>query len=205
MIRIIRCLNNIFDTLCCFQGKQTSFANFNPATLLPGCLDYWTYDGSLTTPPLLESVTWIVCKEPISISSKQVFSTFSQFFKAAFPERSPVCKCSFRSKSRAWLLEVTLQLKWDKEAACDGRKCSAGPPFYFRSIEKEKSLRVHLDAFGFQQFHWVRGESAGTIQPTHPSKAASNETWLQSVCGSATFKVNIIPARVIMPGTKCCN
>ncbi|MEQ2273203.1 carbonic anhydrase [Xenotaenia resolanae] len=55
------------------KGRQSSFANFNPATLLPGCLDYWTYDGSLTTPPLLESVTWIVCKEPISISSEQVF------------------------------------------------------------------------------------------------------------------------------------
>lgn len=66
----------LFLTFCyllyCFQGKQTTFANFNPSTLLPGCLDYWTYDGSLTTPPLLESVTWIVCKEPISVSSEQV-------------------------------------------------------------------------------------------------------------------------------------
>lgn len=57
----------------CFQGKQTTFADFDPATLLPACLDYWTYDGSLTTPPLLESVTWIVCKEPISVSSEQVW------------------------------------------------------------------------------------------------------------------------------------
>lgn len=55
-----------------FQGKQTSFTDFDPSTLLPGCLDYWTYDGSLTTPPLLESVTWIVCKQPISVSSEQV-------------------------------------------------------------------------------------------------------------------------------------
>lgn len=55
-----------------FQGKQTTFQGFDPSTLLPGCLDYWTYDGSLTTPPLLESVTWIVCKEPISVSAEQV-------------------------------------------------------------------------------------------------------------------------------------
>lgn len=61
------------------QGKQTSFSNFNPATLLPGCLDYWTYDGSLTTPPLLESVTWIVCKEPISVSSEQVGTLAAPF------------------------------------------------------------------------------------------------------------------------------
>lgn len=59
--------------LCLFpQSTQTSFANYDPSTLLPGCLDYWTYDGSLTTPPLLESVTWIVCKESISVSPAQV-------------------------------------------------------------------------------------------------------------------------------------
>ncbi|XP_076146866.1 carbonic anhydrase 1-like [Alosa pseudoharengus] len=54
------------------KSTQTSFANFDPAILLPGSLDYWTYDGSLTTPPLLESVTWIVCKESISVSPGQM-------------------------------------------------------------------------------------------------------------------------------------
>jgi carbonic anhydrase len=54
------------------QGKQYIFENFDPKTLLPVSLDYWTYDGSLTTPPLLESVTWIVLKEPICVSPAQV-------------------------------------------------------------------------------------------------------------------------------------
>lgn len=67
--------------LHCFQGKQTTFANFDPATLLPGSLDYWTYLGSLTTPPLLESVTWIVCKEPISVSSAQVWLLTEQLIQ----------------------------------------------------------------------------------------------------------------------------
>uniref|UniRef100_A0A3Q1HVA7 Carbonic anhydrase n=1 Tax=Anabas testudineus TaxID=64144 RepID=A0A3Q1HVA7_ANATE len=53
------------------KGKQTTFSNFDPKTLLPGSLDYWTYEGSLTTPPLLESVTWIVLKEPVSVSATQ--------------------------------------------------------------------------------------------------------------------------------------
>ena len=35
-------------------------------------LSYWHYSGSLTTPPLSESVLWHVLKEPIKISKKQV-------------------------------------------------------------------------------------------------------------------------------------
>lgn len=33
---------------------------------------YWAYEGSLTNPPLHESVTWIVFKEPIEMSADQV-------------------------------------------------------------------------------------------------------------------------------------
>ncbi|XP_021013325.1 carbonic anhydrase 2 isoform X2 [Mus caroli] len=54
------------------KGKRAAFANFDPCSLLPGNLDYWTYPGSLTTPPLLESVTWIVLREPITVSSEQM-------------------------------------------------------------------------------------------------------------------------------------
>ncbi|ELK23168.1 Carbonic anhydrase 13 [Myotis davidii] len=53
------------------KGKQTRFTNFDPLSLLPPSWDYWTYPGSLTVPPLLESVTWIILKQPISISSQQ--------------------------------------------------------------------------------------------------------------------------------------
>ncbi|KAM9626385.1 carbonic anhydrase 1 isoform 1-T2 [Trichechus inunguis] len=54
------------------KGKRAPFTNFDPSTLLPSSLHYWTYSGSLTHPPLHESVTWIVCKEPISVSSEQL-------------------------------------------------------------------------------------------------------------------------------------
>lgn len=71
----------LWHSFCSFQGKQTTFTGFDPSTLLPSSLDYWTYEGSLTTPPLLESVTWIVCKEPISLTSEQVWQRFSRSIK----------------------------------------------------------------------------------------------------------------------------
>uniref|UniRef100_A0A8C4ZW15 Carbonic anhydrase n=1 Tax=Gadus morhua TaxID=8049 RepID=A0A8C4ZW15_GADMO len=64
------------------KGKQYIFENFDPKTLLPVSLDYWTYDGSLTTPPLLESVTWIVLKEPICVSPAQMAQFRSLHFNA---------------------------------------------------------------------------------------------------------------------------
>ena len=44
----------------------------DPANFLPEDKSYFTYPGSLTTPPLFESVTWIVFKQPIEVDSKQV-------------------------------------------------------------------------------------------------------------------------------------
>ena len=63
---------HLWEFSCLPQGKQTRFTNFDPVCLLPPCRDYWTYPGSLTVPPLLESVTWIILKQPINISSQQV-------------------------------------------------------------------------------------------------------------------------------------
>uniref|UniRef100_A0A8D1E0W1 Carbonic anhydrase 1 n=1 Tax=Sus scrofa TaxID=9823 RepID=A0A8D1E0W1_PIG len=54
------------------KGKKAPFTNFDPSVLLPSSLDYWTYFGSLTHPPLHEGVNWIILKENISISSDQL-------------------------------------------------------------------------------------------------------------------------------------
>ena len=47
--------------------------------LLPKSLNYYTYMGSLTTPPCSEGVLWIVMKEPIEISSEQI-GIFSRLY-----------------------------------------------------------------------------------------------------------------------------
>ncbi|XP_051538368.1 carbonic anhydrase 2 [Myxocyprinus asiaticus] len=77
-------LQNVLGALDAIKskGNQTSFKNFDPTFLLPKSLEYWTYPGSLTTPPLHESVTWIVCKEPINISSAQLKKFRSLMFSA---------------------------------------------------------------------------------------------------------------------------
>ncbi|XP_029466484.1 carbonic anhydrase 7 [Rhinatrema bivittatum] len=67
-------MNRLTDALYMvkFKGTKAQFENFNPTCLLPSEQDYWTYPGSLTTPPLNESVLWIVLKNPIYVSEKQM-------------------------------------------------------------------------------------------------------------------------------------
>lgn len=40
--------------------------------LLPDNKGYYTYEGSLTTPPCTEGVKWIILKQPLSISAEQL-------------------------------------------------------------------------------------------------------------------------------------
>ena len=48
-----------------------STTEFDPTTLLPPDRRYFTYMGSLTTPPCTEGVLWIVMQQPITVSSTQ--------------------------------------------------------------------------------------------------------------------------------------
>lgn len=44
----------------------------NALDLLPADTRYYTYEGSLTTPPCTEGVKWIVMQQPISLSMEQL-------------------------------------------------------------------------------------------------------------------------------------
>ena len=68
-------LEKICQSLEDIQMKKDATAlqdTIDPANFLPEDKSYFTYPGSLTTPPLFESVTWIVFKQPIEVDSKQV-------------------------------------------------------------------------------------------------------------------------------------
>ncbi|KAG9341362.1 hypothetical protein JZ751_019468, partial [Albula glossodonta] len=71
------------------EGSTANLKDLNPKCLLPKSLNYWTYLGSLTTPPLHESVTWIVFKEPIEVSEKQM----EKFRMLLFSEEEEEEKC----------------------------------------------------------------------------------------------------------------
>ena len=45
---------------------------FNPANLLPRELEFYSYDGSLTTPPCTEKVKFFILKTQINVSKEQV-------------------------------------------------------------------------------------------------------------------------------------
>ncbi|XP_004385232.1 carbonic anhydrase 6 [Trichechus manatus latirostris] len=64
-----------------YPGQSTTLAGVDIHDLLPGNLhDYYTYLGSLTTPPCTENVRWFVLAEPISLSSAQVWKIENSLF-----------------------------------------------------------------------------------------------------------------------------
>jgi carbonic anhydrase len=52
----------------------------DPNILLPATRNYYTYMGSLTTPPCSEGVLWLVMKQPVQVSQEQI-NIFSRLYK----------------------------------------------------------------------------------------------------------------------------
>ena len=67
-------LQKLWDHLPAAEGEEESPAGVevNAAGLLPENLSYYTFTGSLTTPPCSESVTWFVLKTPLEVSPAEV-------------------------------------------------------------------------------------------------------------------------------------
>jgi len=64
------------------EGKEEMPVNvtIDISKLLPAQRGYYTYTGSLTTPPCSEGVTWLILKTPIEMSDAQI-NKFAHFYK----------------------------------------------------------------------------------------------------------------------------
>ncbi|XP_060676626.1 carbonic anhydrase 14-like [Hemiscyllium ocellatum] len=62
-------------------GQEVTIPSFDLQSLFPKQLDkYFTYSGSLTTPPCFQSVQWIVFHQPVRLSQSQFVALKSKLF-----------------------------------------------------------------------------------------------------------------------------
>lgn len=52
--------------------EQLDKVQINAKVLLPPDLAYYTFSGSLTTPPCTENVTWFVLEQPVTVSGAEI-------------------------------------------------------------------------------------------------------------------------------------
>lgn len=66
-------LKSIWDNIPSEKGvKEVRAVTINASSLLPGNREYYSYSGSLTTPPCSQEVSWNVLKMPIEASAEQI-------------------------------------------------------------------------------------------------------------------------------------
>uniref|UniRef100_A0A915JS19 Alpha-carbonic anhydrase domain-containing protein n=1 Tax=Romanomermis culicivorax TaxID=13658 RepID=A0A915JS19_ROMCU len=65
---------------------------FNFMSFIPAKLEYWTYEGSLTTPPYTECVVWTVFRAAIPISSRQL-DAFRSLYTVAIENAETTSEC----------------------------------------------------------------------------------------------------------------
>jgi len=58
---------------------QAARVQIDPSQLLPADRRYYTYMGSLTTPPCTEGVLWLVMQQPVTVSGQQI-DIFSRLY-----------------------------------------------------------------------------------------------------------------------------
>ncbi len=69
-----KALEALFDHLPNKDGSEVAVADskLNPIDFIPKNNEYFTYQGSLTTPPCSEIVSWYVMRDEIEVSSDQI-------------------------------------------------------------------------------------------------------------------------------------
>jgi carbonic anhydrase len=66
-------LEKIWSLMPTVENKESiSTDSINLIDAFPSDKKYYTYTGSLTTPPCSQGIDWIIIKEPMEISSEQI-------------------------------------------------------------------------------------------------------------------------------------
>jgi carbonic anhydrase len=69
------------------RKKTTDYVN--PAGLLPADRNYWSYEGSLTTPPCTEGVRWLVFEQEVELDRTQLRNFGALYPHNARPIQTP--------------------------------------------------------------------------------------------------------------------
>ncbi len=73
-------IQTVWNNLPLEQGEEvTAQVTLDTGRLLPDDRSYFTYMGSLTTPPCTEGVLWMVLKQPVQVSEQQI-AIFSRLY-----------------------------------------------------------------------------------------------------------------------------
>jgi carbonic anhydrase len=73
-------VQSVWNNLPLEKGEELAARTpLNPVDLLPTERNYFTYMGSLTTPPCSEGVLWMVMKKPVEVSTDQI-GIFSRLY-----------------------------------------------------------------------------------------------------------------------------
>jgi carbonic anhydrase len=62
------------------KEQRLDHVQINMASLLPPDRGYYTFSGSLTTPPCTENVTWYVLKHPVTVTAAEI-EAFSKLYR----------------------------------------------------------------------------------------------------------------------------
>ena len=80
-------VKTIWENLPEKEGEEKSLAGIkiNPEEVLPAARSYYSYTGSLTTPPCTEGVNWFILENQPTVSKAQVNKFISIFPKSTRP------------------------------------------------------------------------------------------------------------------------
>ena len=111
------------------RNRRTLVAALNVSALLSDAHNFVTYDGSLTSPPCAETVTWLVLNKPLYVTKQSVSSRAPLSRQAPLPAPPPPVRCMLRNTrgtptlhSARSCARVHLSAAWTRfvSAACVG-------------------------------------------------------------------------------------